>query len=122
MTEDDRRRFRRIILQRPVLLVVDGRSWPGELLDISLRGALMRSERHPLPTIGDTGVADIALSDDPEFLLRMQVSVSRAGDHHIALRVTGIDVEDACQLRRLVELNAGDAALLQRELEELSTS
>jgi hypothetical protein len=122
VTGENRRRFRRIILRRPVLLAADGRSWPGELLDISLRGALMSTGQTPLPAVGTQGVADIALSDDPDFLIRMQVEVCRTDAQRIGLRVTGIDIEDACQLRRLVELNAGDAKLLQRELEELSAN
>jgi len=105
-----------------VLLATGGRSWPGELLDISLRGALMSTEQTPLPAVGTQGVADIALSDDPDFLIRMQVEVCRADAARIALRVTSVDIEDACQLRRLVELNAGDPELLARELEELSAS
>ena len=122
MTGENRRRFRRIILRRPLLLAADGRSWPGELLDISLRGALMRTEQTPLPAVGSQGVADIALCDDPDYLIHMQVEVCRTEARHIALRVTGIDIEDACQLRRLVELNAGDPELLARELEELSAN
>ncbi len=122
MTGKNRRRFQRIVLKRPALLAADGRSWPGELLDISLRGALMHTGLTPLPAVGTQGMTDIALSDDPDFLIRMQMEVCRTDTQRIGLRVTGIDIEDACQLRRLVELNAGDAELLQRELEELSAN
>jgi len=37
----------------------------------------------------------------------------------VGLRRTHIDIESVTHLRRLVELNLGDPALLERELHEL---
>lgn len=120
MTETDRRRFQRIFLDRPALLAAEGKSYPGNLLDISLAGALMAVEpARPSPTAGTTGIVDIALGEDPEFLIRMEVAVCRVSGGNVGLRTTRIDLDDACRLRRLVELNFEDPELLQREFEEL---
>ncbi len=120
VTETDRRRFQRIFLDRPALLVAEGKSYPGSLLDISLAGALMTVESgRPAPAVGSAGIVDIALGDNPEFLIRMEVAVCRADGVNVGLRTTRIDLDDACRLRRLVELNFDDPELLQREFEEL---
>lgn len=120
MTESDRRRFQRIFLDRPALLAAEGESYPGKLLDISLAGALMVIEPgRPCPTAGATGIIDVALDEDPEFLIRMEVAVCRIDGRNVGLRTTRIDLDDACRLRRLVELNLDDPELLQREFNEL---
>jgi hypothetical protein len=122
VTETERRRFQRIILDRPVCLVAGGHSYTGQLLDISLRGALIRSDRAHLPTPGSEGVADISLDDDPDNMIRMLVRVQHAHeDGAIGLKAIGLELDDACRLRRLVELNIADPAILQREFEQLGT-
>lgn len=120
MTDTERRRFQRIILHRPVSLVIDGRTYPGELIDISLHGALMRAEGEETPPPGARGIADIGLGDDPEFVIRMPVTVRHLQERLIGLETGQLEIEDASRLKRLVELNVADPALLQRELEELS--
>ncbi len=119
MTETERRRFQRIILNRPVSLVVGEHTYTGELLDISLRGALLRSGSERLPEDGAEGVADIALDEDPENMIRMLVTVQHTHGTRIGLKATGLELDDACRLRRLVELNLASPALLQREFEQL---
>ena len=120
MTETERRRFQRIVLHRPVSLVVEGKTYPGELVDISLRGALIRKDGESSPADGSQGVADIALSDDPEFMIRMQVRIRHTRDGLIGLEAEMLDLDDASRLRRLVELNIADSAILYREFEELA--
>lgn len=119
MTETERRRFQRIILHRPVSLVVDGNTYRAELVDISLRGVLIQADAEPVPANGCHGVADIALSDDPDHMIRLQVTIRYTRDGLIGLQVERLDLEDAARLKRLVELNIADPAILQRELEEI---
>ena len=119
-TSNERRRFQRFILNRPASLVIDGKTYRGLLIDISLRGALVRTEVPDLPALEEEGIVDVALDDDPEFLIRMQVSVRHVRDDQIGLSVEGLELEDASNLKRLVELNIGDPGLLYRELGELT--
>ena len=119
MTEPERRRFQRIILNRPVSLVADGKIYPAQLRDISLRGALIGIEGKDLPAIGSQGTVDIALSDDPEFMIRMQITTLHRQAGLVGLRVDTLELDDASRLKRLVELNIADPAVLHRELEEL---
>lgn len=122
MTQTERRRFQRIVLNRPVSLVVDGESYPGQLMDISLRGALIKIEGKPLPPEGSTGMADVALSNDPEFMIRMRITVRHRHDGLLGLSAVALDLDDASCLKRLVELNVADPGVLYRELEELLTA
>jgi hypothetical protein len=55
----------------------------------------------------------------PEATIVMAVSVAHQGAGRIGLDCTHIDIESAQHLRRLVELNLGDDALLHRELAAL---
>ncbi len=118
MNDKQRRRFRRIVLDRPVSLVVEGITFTGSLSDISLRGALVRLPDRQ-PAVGQAGTADIGLGDDPQFMIRMDVTVCHVNGDRVGLRTSHMDLEDAARLRRLVELNLGDEAVLQRELAEL---
>ena len=120
MSDNERRRFQRIILDRPVSLVVDGMNYPAQLVDISLQGALVTADPDSVPAQGAHGVADIALGEDPEFMIRMQVTIRHVHDGLIGMHTDRLDLDDAARLKRLVELNIADPALLQREMEELS--
>jgi hypothetical protein len=51
----------------------------------------------------------------------MWATVSHVDGRHIGLRCSSIDLDSITHLRRLVELNAGDPALLERELTALLT-
>ena len=73
-----------------------------------------------VPAQGAHGVADIALGEDPEFMIRMQVTIRHVHDGLIGMHTDSLDLDDAARLKRLVELNIADPALLQREMEELS--
>ncbi len=120
MTDTERRRFQRIILNRPVTLMVEGTAYQGELADISLRGALIHIDDGSMPADGVEGVADIALGEDAEFMIRMPVTIRHSHDGLVGLQARQLDLDDASRLKRLVELNIGDSALLQRELGELA--
>lgn len=120
MTENtlDRRRFQRIDFDAVTELVQGQNRWPVELHDLSLRGLLVHR-----PSSWDADPtqpfhARIRLSDDAE--VRMEVEMAHAEGELIGLVCRHIDVESISHLRRLVELNLGDEALLDRELAALS--
>lgn len=124
MTEpnQERRHFHRIVMHRPVTLDCQEHPVKAELLDISLNGALVSLDDSWTPQIGNQADAAIRLGDDDEFTIRMTVRVAHIKDGHVGLQVTSIDLDSATTLRRLVELNLADPALLERELEQLTSS
>ena len=61
--------------------------------------------------------ADIHLNDQTHII--MDVRLAHAEAHKLGFECTRIDQQSISHLRRVVELNLGDEALLQRELKAL---
>ena len=116
----ERRQHARIAFHTPAQLELAGVLHAVVLLDISLKGALIR-----LPA-----AAELPL--DAGALCRLHVALNETGgqidmDARVAHADRGlagllcqlIDIDSATHLRRLVELNLGDPSLLERELSAL---
>jgi pSer/pThr/pTyr-binding forkhead associated (FHA) protein len=113
----DQRRFSRVPFQVEVTLHRADRRWTSRLLDISLHGALI--ERPPNWS-GEEGLPhrlDVHL--DGGVVISMDVQVAHSDNSRLGLSCEDIDVDSITHLRRLVELNLGDAELVERELHAL---
>lgn len=119
MTQN-RRQFSRIHFQSPArLLLTDGEHLV-DVLDLSLKGALVQLRQSVMVPIGSKAVLDVRL-DDGETDIRMGVTVVHLeGGGTYGLACHNIDIDSVTHLRRLVELNLGDETLLERELVLLS--
>lgn len=117
---DDRRQYSRIAFHSPARLVFPDRGIDVVVIDLSLKGALIR-----LP-------AEALLDEDAVCILRIQLDTRGIGDQismkvrichsegrYAGLSCTLIDLDSVTHLRRLVELNLGDPKLLDRELSAL---
>jgi hypothetical protein len=119
---DDRRRFSRVPFHHSAELTVDQSSGPCELLDISLRGALVAvppSVEAPLET---RCTVCVRLDPEGETTIRMDGEIAHREGDVAGIRCTEIDLESIGHLRRLLELNVGDDALMRRELTALVAS
>lgn len=112
---NERRRFSRIVFHRPAELEVRGRRTAGELLDVSLKGALIEVPAGSEFPVG-TGCSLSIHLDDGGASIRMEGEVAHAKGNHLGFRCDEIDLESIAHLRRLVELNLGDDEILHREL------
>ena len=120
--QTDRRHFHRIIMHRPVHLDCPEGPQQANLLDISLKGALVAMQSDWQPQIGNEVDLSVNLSDEgDEFLIQLHARVARSDQGNVGLEVISLDLDSATTLRRLVELNLADPALLERELEELTS-
>ncbi len=116
-SSSERRRFQRFEFDADTVLVQGPRRWPVQLHDLSLKGLLVHC---PPDWDGDPGQpidAQISLSDDVQ--VRMEVEMTHREGDLLGLVCRHIDVDSISHLRRLVELNLGDQALLERELAAL---
>jgi hypothetical protein len=113
----ERRRFHRIAFDATTRLIQGERSWPVRLLDLSLKGLLVERPERWDADLAQPFEARVQLADDAE--LRMEVEVAHQAGDQLGLYCHHIDVESISHLRRLVELNLGDEALLERELAAL---
>lgn len=115
--EKPQRRFTRIPFDAEVRLNSPQHSWDSELIDLSLKGALIKRPQHWPETLDTELILDLKLDDAT--VISMDVSVAHVEGDRIGLQCQDIDLESITHLRRLVELNLGDAGLLERELGQL---
>jgi hypothetical protein len=115
---DERRRFSRIAFHRPAEVEIGGERVTGELLDISLKGALVEVPVSVGGKKGEPCVLAIRL-DAGDAIVRMDGEIVHREGPALGVRCTGIDLDSIAHLRRIVELNLGDEELLHRELSAL---
>ncbi len=101
-----------------VRLNCGARLFPAELLDISLKGALI--SRPSQWTSSDQTCRLEFLLGDGAIAILMDGHIAHEEASRLGFRCEHIDLESISHLKRLVELNLGDTDLLERELEELS--
>lgn len=115
----ENRRFSRVNFKGQAHLEIGSHSCATQILDLSLKGALIKKPADWPRSLPKTMELRISLNDFP-VELTMEVSVAHQSVTSIGLHCEKIDIESVSHLRRLLELNLGDADLLSRELEELS--
>lgn len=116
-TEQDRRQFWRAHFHSPVQLALHGQVSEAGLCDISLKGALVEVPPNWAGRKGDHCQLRLHLAADAT--ISMSTVVTHIDGQRIGLHCENIDIDSVTHLRRLVELNAGDPGLLDRELSAL---
>lgn len=114
----EQRRFKRIPCEGTVTLLANNQTATGKLYDLSFNGALMERTEGWTPETGDPCRLEVLLEHSND-LICMDARVAHVRDDRIGLTCLAIDLDSVSRLRRLVELNLGDPALLDRELAAL---
>ncbi|HPW84145.1 MAG TPA: PilZ domain-containing protein [Rhodoferax sp.] len=108
------RRFLRSAFHAKARLNFSGYLREVQLLDVSLKGALVDlGQVLPCP-VGARGRLRLSLSTTT--FIAMDVSVARVEGSQLGLKCTHIDLDSVTHLRQLIERNSQDPALLVREL------
>jgi hypothetical protein len=115
---DERRRFSRISFHRPGELDVRVDRASCEVLDVSLKGALVETPLGFRAAVGRPCSLTIRL-DAGDTTIEMQGEIVHHRGLQVGVRCTEIDLDSIAHLRRIVELNLGDEELLHRELSAL---
>ena len=113
----DRRRFERISFDHSASVIAGDRRYVCALKDICFRGALLAPVDDLVPSQGQPLSLILHLSDSGELRITMSGAAIRIGEQGVAMRFDEIDIDSMTLLRRLVELNLGDPALLDRQLD-----
>ena len=117
MIPSKRRFFWRAAFHSPAKLVTPDGEFQAELLDISLRGALLQM---PQPWTGQRGTkCQLFLSLTADTQIAMWCTAMHVEHNRVGLRCDNIDLDSITHLRRLVELNVGDNNILERDLASL---
>jgi hypothetical protein len=115
---EERRRYSRIAFHSPGRLVFIDCSFEVVISDVSLHGALIRLPPRTLVENDALCILHIRLNRGKD-QISMECSVAHVEGRQAGLLCLSIDLDSATHLRRLVELNTGDPALLERELSML---
>jgi len=113
----NRRQFWRAAFHSTAQLTTDHGTGAGQLTDISLKGALLEMPAGWSSRMGEACQVKLHLAEG--VVIVMWGKVAHIEGRHIGVRCENIDIDSITHLRRLVELNSGDAALLERELQSL---
>jgi len=116
----DHRLFWRAPFHAAVHLTDATGTWEGELLDISLKGALLEMSADWPGVLG--AKCKLRLDLGQKVVIIMQATVAHLEGTRMGLRCDNLGLDSITHLRRLVELNAGDPNLLERELPALLNS
>ena len=116
------RRFARVEIPLPVRILCPEQSLRGSILDVSLKGILIRLDvpgsvshdciAHPL---------EIQILSDPDqtVLVELTGRVVRESDDSLALAWSSIELDALTHLRELLQYNGVEEHQLSRELSEL---
>jgi hypothetical protein len=116
-TSGERRNYSRVPFQAEVLMQSGDAEWSCNLLDISLKGMLVEPpENLDIDTCKPCAVA-LFLGEDAS--IHARVTITHNSNGNWGLQWKHIDINSLRHLRRLLELNLNDPALMGRELAEL---
>ncbi len=116
--DSEKRRFSRILFDAPAVLSVDDTDYDTLLVDVSLKGALLRAPADWSIGTGTQARLRIRL-DGGDDHIDMEGALAHQENGRIGFACRKIDMDSITHLRRLVELNLGQPELLERELAQL---
>ena len=115
---EGQRLFSRVAFFAQVSLHLPARELKVDLLDIALKGALVRAATEAAGVLNEKCRLVLPLSDGGESIT-MSGRIVHLEGHNIGIACDDIDLVSLTSLRRLLELNTGDADLMDRELSHL---
>ncbi len=116
-TQSERRIYNRIPFTAEILMQCGHEEWSCNLLDISLKGMLVEPPENI--EIDMNNPCGMALFLGEDISIHARVNIVRSSKGNWGLKWLQIDVASLQHLRRLIELNTNDQAMLTRELSEL---
>lgn len=114
----ERRHFIRVEFDAPARLIVGDAAFPVMVIDLSLKGALVQMPRGIQVSTSAPCKLCVPLNGDL-VEISMDMQVAYVDGHVLGLECTHSDIDSVTHLRRLIELQLGDPALLERDLYEL---
>lgn len=118
--QNDIRKFGRIHFDCLVKFEFDDSRLDCELVDISLKGALIHNCTGATPALNSPCKLILSLTEDKLVKIEMEGIIAHKNNNRIGVKCLQIDLDSMTHLRRLVEVNLGDSSLLDRELHALA--
>jgi c-di-GMP-binding flagellar brake protein YcgR len=112
---DERRNFQRVSFATKAEINCQGKKFHGELLDISLQGALVLA-KGVIPLEDGNHCELLIHLLDSEITLQFEADIVHRQENRLGFKFVSEDTETATHLRRLLELNIGSAETIDREV------
>ncbi len=109
------RHFRRIPFEAKVTLKAEQETYPGQLLDVALKGAMIGTDT-PLPFVLGAQCSLCILLPGTPISLEFQAELVHSEELCYGFKFISEDLETLTHLRKLIELNTGDAEATRSEL------
>ena len=114
----ERRNFNRIVFSTQAELLTDGKIWQTDILDLSLKGALLETPDNF--SLNPNAVYELNFKlEGLANPIRMQGKICHANQQLLGFQCDLIDIDSVTELRRLIELNLSDETLLHRDIAAL---
>lgn len=117
-SQSERRNYNRIPFTAEILMQCGSQEWSCNLLDISLKGMLVEPPENL--DINLDNPCGMALFLGEDISIHARVNITHSSNGNWGLKWLQIDVASLQHLRRLIELNTNNPAMLMRELSDLS--
>ena len=114
----ERRNFNRVVFSTQAELSTATNVWTTEILDLSLKGALLTTPVHFDHELNTAYTLNFQL-EGLDRSITMQGQIRHANEQFLGFQCDSIDIDSVTELRRLIELNLSDETLLQLDLEAL---
>lgn len=115
----ERRHYVRVQFDSPGQLRWAGQAVPVRVLDLSLKGALLQATANAA-ALNPGLLCELTVPLAHQEYIAMSVEVAHLQEDSIGVVCRSMDIDSVTHLRRLIELQLGDPALLERDLAELS--
>jgi hypothetical protein len=116
-SNQEKRHFTRIAIDCRAQLGCGDRRWQTRLLDVSLKGALLYQPEDFV--LSDEACSLELLLEPSSTVIEMHGHIVHSEGGHLGFYCQHIDMDSIGHLKRLLALNMGDEALLEREVHEL---
>nr|WP_310328348.1 PilZ domain-containing protein [Roseateles asaccharophilus] len=116
----ERRQFARVAFAAGAELITTQALLHCQVIDVSLKGVLLQLPTGAVPQVGMPCLVKLPLGNPEDGLaIAMAGELAHVEGGHAGVLCRSIDLESITHLRRLIEVNLGDAAASERELKAL---
>ena len=114
----ERRQYKRVDFDSTATLSKDNQSFACQIIDLSIHGVLLRPHGVLRSSVGSVYDLEIPLSDD-DHSIKMTLKLMHQAPENLGFICENIDLDSITHLRKIVELNSGDATILERDFATL---
>jgi len=115
MDVTEQRHFQRVPFATGSTVQFRGERHEAEVVDVCLKGALLKLLEPPTCQRGDTCTVFITLAS-PDIAIQFEAEVAHLRDQFLGVKLLKIDIDSLIHLRNIVELNTADPEQVRKEL------